>query len=176
MARVTFLDKEQVCDELQKIFENIETRGGKVLNLFKTVAHCPVIGPEFLRLGNSILRKGALPRQLRELAIIRVGFLAKARYEVTQHIPIARHVGLTDLVIEALACDWRECDHFNPEQRAVLQYTDEIAENIRTADDTFQAVREFLSEEQVVELTITIGYYGMVSRILESLQVELEDE
>ena len=41
-------------------------------------------------------------------------------------------------------------------------------------DDTFAAVRSFLSEEGIVELTTTIGYYGMVCRILETLQIELE--
>lgn len=175
MARVTFLDKEQVSEEFQDMFQIVEARGGKILNLFKTVAHCPKIGPEFLRLGNSILLKGNLPDRLRELAIIRVGILADAKYETTQHIPIGRNAGLTNDQIETLA-DWHESPYFAPEERAVLQYTDEVAQNIRTSDDTFIAIREFLSQEQAVELTIVIGYYGMVSRLLESLQIELEDE
>lgn len=56
----------------------------------------------------------------------------------------------------------------------MLRYTDEVTKNIRVKDDTFAAVRSFLSEEGIVELTTAIGYYGMVCRILEALQIELE--
>ena len=59
-------------------------------------------------------------------------------------------------------------------EKAILRYTDEETMNIRVKDETFTAVREILSEEGVVELTTAIGYYGMVCRILETLQVELE--
>ena len=50
----------------------------------------------------------------------------------------------------------------------------EVAEKIRATDDTFGKIKAFLSDQQIVDLTTTIGYYGMVSRILESLQIELE--
>ena len=36
--------------------------------------------------------------------------------------------------------------------------------------------KEHLSEEQITELAIVIGYYEMVCRVLESLQVETESE
>ena len=64
---------------------------------------------------------------------------------------------------------------FDDEERTVLLYTDEVAQNIRAADDTFSKLREFFNEEIIVELTVTIGYYCMVSRILEALQIELEE-
>ena len=173
MARVSTLDKEDVSEELQTMFQRIEDHGGKILNLFKTVAHCPAIGPQFLRLGNAILLKGSLPPHLRELAILRVGRLAQADYEVTQHIPIGRRAGLTDEQIEALA-HWRETSCFGAQARAVLQYTDEVTQQTRASEETFQAVKKILSEEQIVELTLVVGYYGMVCRVLETLQVDLD--
>ncbi len=175
MARVSLLEKTQASDTFQEIFNTITGRGGKILNLFKAMAHCPDIGRGFLNLGNAILRKGHLPPQLRELAIIRVGHLNQAGYEITQHIPIGQRVGLTDDQIEALS-NWHSSPHFNAHERAVLQFTDEITRNIRVSEETFQAVRAFLSEEQMVELTTTAGYYGMVCRVLETLQIELEED
>jgi alkylhydroperoxidase family enzyme len=70
--------------------------------------------------------------------------------------------------------NWEDSGKFDEQERAVLQYTDEVTQNIRVRDDTFAAVRSFLNEEGIVELTTTIGYYGMVCRILEALQVEIE--
>lgn len=174
MARVSIPSKDQVSDELQDIFQGMEQRGGQVLNVFKVMAHCPKIGKEFLRLGNAILFKGSLSPKLRELAILRVGDLAEAAYEWTQHVPIGIAAGLTEQQIKAIH-RWKDSSLFSEQERSVLRYTDEVAQNIRVSEKTFDAVKEFLTEEQVVELTTTIGYYGMVSRILEALEIELEE-
>ena len=173
MARVRALNKEQVAPEIRKRFEKMEENGFRVLNLYKVMAHCPQAGDYFLRLGNSILFKGTVPPVLRELAILRVGHINQAKYEWTHHVPIALRVGIREEQIDALR-DWKNSGAFSEQERAVLQYTDEVTRNIRVKDDTFAAVRSFLDEEGVVELTTTIGYYGMVCRILEALQVELE--
>lgn len=174
MARVSIPSKDQVSHELKDVFQSMERRGGQVLNVFKVMAHCPRVGKEFLRLGNAILFKGSLAPKFRELAILRVGDLAEATYEWTQHVPIGLEAGLTNEQIKTLH-RWKDSPLFNVQERAVLQYTDEVAQNIRVSEETFKAVKDFLTEEQIVELTTTIGYYGMVSRILEALEIELEE-
>jgi alkylhydroperoxidase family enzyme len=107
------------------------------------------------------------------LAILRVGQLNQATYEWTQHVPIALRVGVRQAQIDALSA-WEDSPEFNEREKAILRYTDEETKNIRVKDETFAAVRAILTEEAVVELTTTIGYYSMVCRILEALQVELE--
>ena len=137
------------------------------------MTHCPQVGYFFLRLGNSILFKGTVPPSLRELAILRVGHIYQAIYEWTHHVPIALRVGVGKVQIDALH-DWENSGIFNGRERAVLQYMDEVIRNIRVKDDTFAALRSFLTEEGILELTTTIGYYGMVCWILGALQIELE--
>ncbi len=173
MARVSFLSKEQAPPKMKERFQKMEDNGFRVLNLFKVMAHCPEVGINFLRLGNAILSKGALLPKFREVAILRVGNIYQANYEFTQHIRLGLRAGVTKDQIDSLSA-WESSGKFNGEEAAILRYTDEVTKNIRVNDDAFAAVRKFLSEEQVVELTTTIGYYGMVCRILESLQVELE--
>ena len=173
MARVDLLNKEQAAPETREMFQKMEDKGFRVLNVFKAMAQCPKIGYYFLRLGNSILFEGSVSPTLRELAILRVGHINQAKYEWTHHVAIALRVGVREEQIGALH-DWKNSGNFNEQERAVLQYTDEVTQNIRVKDDTFAAVRRFLKEEGIVELTTTIGYYGMVCRILEALQVELE--
>ena len=173
MARVSLLNKEQASPEFRERFQKIEDSGRPVPNLFKIMAHCPLVGYRFLGLGNAILLKGVLPPNLRELAILRVGHINQANYEWTQHVPIALRVGVRQAQIDALP-EWEKSGEFDEIEQAILRYTDEETLNIRVRDETFAAVREILTEEGVVELTTTIGYYGMVCRILEALQVELE--
>jgi alkylhydroperoxidase family enzyme len=173
MARVKILDKDQASPELQERFQKMEDSGRPVLNLFKIMAHSPQVGRRFLQLGTAILLKGVVPPNLRELAILRVGQINQAKYEWTQHVPIALRVGVRQAQIDALP-EWEYSSEFSETEKAVLRYTDEETLNIRVTDETFDAVRAILSEEGVVELTTAIGYYGMVCRILEVLQVELE--
>lgn len=175
MSRVSFPDQKNISPELNETFERIEKNGGRVLNLFKIMARCPQIGRRFLQLGNAILFKGILPPHLRELAILRVGLINKANYEWTQHVPIALRAGVRQAQIEALP-EWRKSTEFSDMEKAVLVYTDEETMNIRVSDETFNDVRKYFSEEAVVELTTTIAYYGMVCRILEALQIELEED
>ena len=173
MARVSLLDKEQASPEFRERFQKMEEGGHRVLNLFKVMAHSPQVGRRFLGLGNAILFKGVVPPTLRELAILRVGHINQANYEWTQHVPIALRVGVRQAQIDALP-EWETSGEFDETEQAILRYTDEETLNIRVRDETFAAVRAILTEEGVVELTTTIGYYGMVCRILEALQVELE--
>ena len=112
MARVSLLDKDQVSPEFRERFQKIEESGRPVLNLFKVMAHAPLVGHRFLGLGNAILFKGALPPKLRELAILRVGNLNQADYEWTQHVPIALRVGVRQAQINALA-EWEHSPEFN---------------------------------------------------------------
>lgn len=174
MARVQTVEKENAHPEIQKIFERIESAGARVLNIFKVAGNSPKIGRDFLRLGTAILRKGSLDPALRELAILRVGNLAQANYEWTQHVPIGLQAGLSQQQIDDIS-NWENSDLFNDTERAALRYTDEVAVNIRVSDETFSTLKNVFNDQEIVELTITIGYYGMVSRLLEALQVELED-
>jgi alkylhydroperoxidase family enzyme len=173
MARISLLNEEALSGELQERFRRIRENGGRVLNLYKVMAHSPKIGHYFLRLGSAILLEGMVLPNLRELAILRVGLINKANYEWTQHVPIALRAGVKQSQIDALS-DWENSAEFNDMEKSILRYTDEETVNIKVADETFAAVRKFLSEEGIVELTTVIGYYSMVCRILETLQVELE--
>ena len=146
MARVSLLSIEQAAPEIREMFQKMLDNGGRVLNLYKALAHSPRVARYFLRLGNAILFKGTLPPNLRELAILRVGNICQAKYEFTQHIPIALRTGVKQEQIEALP-DWERSEKFNEQERAILRYTDEVTKNIRVKDDTFAAVRNFLSEE-----------------------------
>lgn len=173
MAVVRFLSDEEVSPEFKEMFEGIRNRGGKVLNLFRTVAHSPQVGAAFLRLGKSLLFKGILPPVWRELAILRVGHLYNAKYEWTQHVRIAKRVGVREAQIEAIS-DWENSGEFSPEEKLILQFTDEETLKVKVSGDTVEKAKKLLGEEGLVELTILVGYYGMVCRVLETLDIELE--
>ena len=173
MSRVQTVQNDQARPEVREIYDKIEEHGAKVLNLYRVLAHSPNVLRSFLRLGGSLLVRSELSPKLRELAILRVAKLAGSEYEWVQHYLIALEVGVTHEQTEALS-HWNDAANFSDEERAILQYTDEIAQNVEVKDETFKALQQHLSEQSIVELTLSIGYWGMVARVLVPLQVDID--
>lgn len=173
MARVSLLEKEHVAPAFREMYQRSEEQGREVLNIVKLLANCPQMGPEYLRFAGSVLRGENVPMKLRELATLRVGNLAGADYEFLHHIPLGVSAGLTRKQIDEIG-DWEESAEFDEQERIVLRYTDEIARDNSVTDETFAKLRGFFSEHDVMELTLVIGYFIMLCRILVALQLELE--
>jgi alkylhydroperoxidase family enzyme len=49
-----------------------------------------------------------------------------------------------------------------------------MTENIEVTDDVFDNARQHFSERQIVELTLLIGAYNMLTRFLQALKVDPE--
>jgi alkylhydroperoxidase family enzyme len=137
------------------------------------LAHSPPVAQGFARLGGALLQDGTLDPRLREAAILRVGNLARAGYEVEKHTVIARALGLDDGEIAALKVG-ADRAALDDACRAVLELSDELFEGIRASDTALDTVRQHLDDRQLVELVVTIGFYGLVCRVLETLGVDRE--
>ena len=174
MARVRLIEKELAPPEVKEIFQKIEDNGARILNLYKVAAHSPKVFLNLTRLGNSVIGRTDLPTRLREIVTLRVATLTDSEYEWAQHAPVALQVGVNQKQLDAIP-DWKNSFEFNNEERAVLQYTDEVAQNVIVTDQTFNMLKSFFNEQVIVELTITIGYYGMLARLLVPLQVEVDE-
>ena len=175
MSRVQKIQKEQAQPKAREIYDKIESNGAKVLNLYKVLAHNPSVLHNFLRLGNSLLASTELSPKLRELAILRVAKLTGSEYEWTQHYSIALEAGVSHEQTEGISY-WTNSTNFNDKERAVLQYTDEVAQNVEVKDETFRALQQHLNERSIVELTLSIGFWGMVARLLVPLQVDIDTQ
>lgn len=170
MARVAYYDRNKVSEKLNKIMDGLQPS----LNVFRMVANAEPAARGFLKMGNALLERGKLSPTLRELAILRVGWLSKASYEVYQHERIGRDVGLSEAKLRAIHSG-AEAPEFDAQEKAVLCFTDDVVKNVKASDATFDAVAAFLDREQIVELVLSIGFYMMVSRFLETMEVDDQD-
>ena len=175
MSRVSLVQKNQASPEVKELFQRIEDNGAKVINLYRVVANSPHVVRNLLKLGNSIIGKTDLSPKLRELTIMRIARLCDCEYEWVQHTPVALHSGVSQAQLDVIG-SWKESNDFTDEERAVLQYVDEVAQNVKVADKTFEALRQHLSERKIVELTLAIGWWGMIARLLVPLEVEVDEQ
>ena len=175
MSRVPLVQPEQASPELKEIYDKIEARGAKIHNAHKALAHNPDVLRNFLRLGVSLLTRTELPPKLRELAILRIAKLTGSDYEWASHYPIALEIGVSQEKTETIS-HWSDSTSFSDEERAVLQYTDEVAQNFEVKDETFRLLQQHLNERGIVELTLLIGFYRMVARFVIALNIEIDSD
>ena len=64
---------------------------------------------------------------------------------------------------------------FDAFECALLRYTDAVVREVKAPEELFRAVASKLTHQQLVELMMTIGFYMLVSRLLENLEVDIED-
>ena len=111
---------------------------------------------------------------LRELAILRVARLTPAEYEWVQHVEIAKAVGATEEQVAALEAGDAEADCFSPDQRLVLRFTTDVVNDARTSDATYAELSKLLSDQEIVELVLAIGYYMAIARVMEVAQIDVD--
>jgi alkylhydroperoxidase family enzyme len=148
--------------------------GGKVLNIFRTLAHAPKALTAFLGWGSYILsRRNALSERDRELVILRTGYNCRSGYEWTQHKRIGLDIGLTEDEIERIkagpdAAGWSDID------RAMLRATDDLTSNHFVSDASWAALAP-LGDKGRMDLVMTVGQYTQVSMMLNSFGIQVED-
>jgi alkylhydroperoxidase family enzyme len=171
MARVRLNQTADIAESHRWMFERMEANGD-VLNIFRALSHSPEALRRFMKFGQYFLSEGKLDPKLRELAILRAGWLCRSPYEFSQHVSFGRRVGLSDDQIRGI-CE-PDAALFGTHEMAVLQFATEMTSDAAVSDATFAAVREFLDEEQTVELALVTGFYNLVSRVLNSLRVDVD--
>jgi len=168
MARIPYPNLEDLPEKVRVAAEKLPP-----LNIMKMFLNAPTNAIPLLVFGQSILTKQELDDHLRELAILRVAHLTGANYEWTQHVPLAKETGVTDAQVEALP-QGADSDAFNEVEKKVIRFTDEVTQDVKASAETFAALEKDLGPRQMVELALAIGFYGMVARVMESFEVELE--
>ena len=146
------------------------------LSVFRVLLRHPALARSLGNLLKMMLLEGNhLDGRLRELIIMRLGWLTGSNYEWTQHWRFARDMNVPDDVL--LACrSWESADVLTAADRAVLRATDETVDSGRISDATWaECERHIPTVEARLELVVAIGNWRMFSQLLLTLRIPLEE-
>jgi len=141
---------------------------------FKLLAHNPKFLLPFVLMSRFSQGKTKLAPELRTLAMYLVAernhcawCLAFGRYQgQKQRLELAKLLAITDYATDP---------RFSEVERAVLRYADEMTQvGGRVSDTTFAALRRYLSEREIVELTVAIATEHFYNRINAALEVNAQ--
>jgi alkylhydroperoxidase family enzyme len=146
------------------------------LSVFRMLLHNPPVARELAKTLTTLLFDGnVLNARLRELVIMRIGWVTGSQYEWTQHWRVARGMDIPADDLLAVR-NWRGAANLTAADKAVLQAADDTLEQGCIQPDTWAECCEHLATEaERVELVVAIGNWSLFSQLLRSLQVPLEE-
>lgn len=180
--RVPYAPSEPPTEEAQPIYERIAERRKPrpLIPLDLALLHNPQVADGWNSFIGAIRTQTSVPEGLKELAISRVAVLNHAVHEWDVHAALARKAGISQQTLQAVF-DLPVTRHgqveregmldFSAEEYAVLCYTDQMTVGVQVEDSVVNKIKEFMADQQVVELTATIAAYNCVSRFLVALDV-----
>jgi alkylhydroperoxidase family enzyme len=168
MARVPYLERSDLAEADQDLL-------ARNINLFRALVNSPNAARAFSTLGGFIRHKSRLDPRLRELAILQVGWLARSPYEWSHHVKIGFDFGVSKDDIRALIDDTAgKPISLDELTRLVLRGAREMTRDGAMTAETFAALQDRLGSECMIDLTVTIGFYNAVVRVLATLQIDVE--
>ncbi|HEY9304996.1 MAG TPA: carboxymuconolactone decarboxylase family protein [Mycobacterium sp.] len=146
------------------------------LAIFQVLLNHPKLAGALNDLLATMLWRGTLDSRLRELVIMRIGWLTACDYEWTQHWRVAQGLGVSADDLLGVR-DWQAHKAFGPAEQAALAATDDVLRDGAVSSQSWAACQRELGTDPalLVELVTAIGAWRMVASILRSLQVPLED-
>jgi uncharacterized peroxidase-related enzyme len=162
MARLPYVEKEIANPEQEKILSQLTQKSGKIANIWKLWSHSPLTLETFSMFYKTLM-KGRLDGKLRELAYIKTSVLNDCAYCAEAHKAVARKVGVTEDQLQAIN-SYESSTLFTPLEKLVMRYAEELTKTAKSSDEVINELKKHLSEEQLVELNVTIGTANLTNR------------
>jgi 4-carboxymuconolactone decarboxylase len=171
--RIKPLAESEWNAEQQRLLGPLKGRGGRVININTTMAHHPKMMARFLTFSLYILRESTLPPRDREILVLRTGWLCRSEYEFGQHTLVGKAVGVTPNEIMRItkgpdAPGWGSFD------ATLIRAADELHLNTFISDATWNTLAKRYSQQQMMDLVMTVGQYNLVCMFLNTFGVPLD--
>jgi uncharacterized peroxidase-related enzyme len=124
MARVKPVNLEDAKGEVHDLYQTLQKKMGKVINIFQNMGNSAATLKGFLDLSEAANRT-SLPPKLREQIALAVGQTNHCQYCLSAHTMLAKGAGMNEQeIIKA-----RHAESQDPKNRAILKFAKQVVEN-----------------------------------------------
>ncbi len=151
--------QHQVADEVLKV-SSLGLQGP-----YNVMLRSPVMAQRMVALLDYLRFNTSVPRRLNEFAILIQARLWTSQVEWKAHYPLAIKAGLSEAVADELKTGRRPTG-LQPDEAAVYDLCTELSTTHAVSDATFAKAKQFLSDQQIVDLVTISGTYVTVAMML----------
>ena len=167
--RFPILNEDQLTPAQRALLQSIRSgpRGSTttIRGPFAVFLHAPAFGELAQRLGGHCRFNTGVSPRLSEFAILVTARLWRAQYEWFAHVPQAERAGVKLQTIRDLH-KGRVPKAAPKDERAIYDFIQELYKTRRVSDKTFARVHALLGDAAAVEFVGILGYYVLISMIL----------
>jgi uncharacterized peroxidase-related enzyme len=174
MPRIRPLEPEEVGQDVGEMFERFQQRRGNIPNMFRTLAYRPEIALTAAAHMDAVFNTGTVDARLKEMLAVRVSQINDCVYCRTSHTALAKQLGVSEALLDAMHNIDEHADEFTPAERSALSLAERMTTDARGVDEEVWAeLREHYDEGQIVELAAVIGLFNYFNRFNDALKVPL---
>jgi len=132
---------------------------------FVPLLRVPALLDRVAQLGEALRFGGTLDARVRELVTCAAAATVGNQFEWVMHRPLALAAGVDAAALEAVRLGARP-EGLAADEQAALDFAEELLRRHGVADPTWQRACERLGEAGAVELATLVGYFVMVSWVM----------
>ena len=172
--RMTMLDAAQMTPAQRAAADELIAGPRKgVKGPFIALLRSPELMARMGRVGEFLRFNSSLSPRVSEFATLIVARAWSQQFEWFVHVPLALKAGTAQATIDALR-EGRHPATMDADEQLVHAFTMEVLRDHGASDATYQQAVERFGEAGVVELTSLIGYFALVSMVLNVTQTPEE--
>lgn len=163
------LENEEAQGPAQDVFQHfIDTRGG-VPNWARVMGHRPEILAMFSKLMGVTMGPGLVEQDNKWKCAYKVSDLNKCEYCVGVVQGMLGQLGVSEADMEYVLGDLSE---MKPDERAAVRFAEAVTIDPVNIDPAVKSeLKEYYSEDQIVELTAAIGLFNYINKFNDALEV-----
>ena len=173
-SRLERVEREDCPEEYLEAWDEIlRTRGMDVMpNVFSLLANSPGAMSVVTPVGAHVRYNTDFDNLLRELVILTVAQELNCEYEWKHHWRVAEKAGATDELLKKIGTVEIESE---PNSIGIaVRYARMLTNNENIDDNLVETLKESFGVTGFVDLTIMIGYYGMLARFINTAIIPVE--
>jgi 4-carboxymuconolactone decarboxylase len=175
-TRFPSLTPEQMTDEQRAGVDAIQSgpRGAGLRGPFNALVRSPVLCDLVQRVGAYVRFGTSLAAPLNELAICMAGRKWGAQYEFYAHRRLGIDAGLNPAVLDAVA-EGRRPAAMSGDETIVYEFVTDLLSTGQVSQGPYSAALDRFGERGIMDLVGAVGYYSLVSMVLNVAQVPLPE-
>ena len=178
MSWIQEIGVDEAEGKLATMYDKLVAKRGKVSNILRVQSLNPAAMENHLDLYMTLMfGKSGLSRMEREAIAVVVSATNECEYCVNHHAESLRHyIDDQDTLNRLITADGLET--LEPRLSNIVRYAEKLttAPGAMTESDLGELRAEGLSDKDILDLTMIVGYFNFVNRIAMGLGVEFSDD
>ena len=164
-------DKSQVAAEHQGVVDAVLETFGALRGPHSILLHSPPLDQRALELGNYFRYHSVCKSPEKELAIITAAREKDCLYVWAAQVGAGRRGGLREEAIDVVR-EKGDVSKLEPHEADIVNYVRQLFRSNRVDQATFDALMQRYGAQWLIEMTMVVGYYGMLAGVVNAFEVE----